>query len=313
MKKKLYLCRGFYNKLLIHMKKISYLLLLLVAIVGTSCSTYQYTGRQVDVMKRSIGMSDQMAGIDVNFNKQVTATSDYQLTRKDAIEEAEFQCIQNSKIDVVVDPIVKVEYNPFKAKKRYKATIIGYAGTYKEAPTALDKSKEYTLEDIEKYKLLTDPSFPQYYYNNGALGDNYYFGEQGVRTEKQSASLVVKNVAQKVAKHGRAPKVYDFHKSQQLRDAGLGLTGIGVASMIGIGVGCYIGGLNTRPFYDGGIKYDYNFKAVSAGIAFMVIGAAEIVSGVTIASVGAARMKKAQKMDITLNAGGNGIGLGLTF
>ena len=83
------------------MKKTIYLSLLLVGVVCTGCSTYQYTARQVDVLRRSIGTQEQMAGVEVNYDKQVSGTSDYQLTRRDAIEEAEFHCIQDSKIDVV--------------------------------------------------------------------------------------------------------------------------------------------------------------------------------------------------------------------
>ena len=293
------------------MKKTIYLSLLLVGVVCTGCSTYQYTARQVDVLRSSIGTQEQMAGVEVNYDKQVSGISDYQLTRRDAIEEAEFHCIQDSKIDVVVDPIVKVEYNPFKMKNRYKATIVGFAGKYKEAPTALDKSKEYTLEDIEKYKLLSDPSFPQYYYGQSAEGDNYYFGANGVSSEKKSSSLVVQNVAQNF-KSAHAPKVYDFHKAKQLRDGGIGLMVSGVAMMIGIGVGCYVGGYNAR-IYRYGSYYGHNDDAIAAGIAFMAIGGAAIVSSVPMISVGAVRMKKSQRIDLSLNAGPNGLGLGLTF
>ena len=293
------------------MKRTIYLSLLLIGVVCTGCSTYQYTARQVDVLRRSIGTQEQMAGIDVNYDKQVSGTSDYQLTRHDAIEEAEFLCIQDSKIDVVVDPIIKVEYNPFKAKKRYKATIVGFAGKYKQAPTALDKSKEYSLEDIEKYKLLSDLSFPQYYYGQSAEGDNYYFGSNGPRPEKKSSSLMVQNVAQNL-NNPRAPKQYDFYKAKQLRDGGIGLMVSGVAMMIGIGVGCYVGGYNNGKYVNGYYE-SHNYDAIAAGIAFMAIGGAAIVSSVPMMSVGAVRMKKSQRLDITLNAGSNGLGLGLTF
>ena len=94
------------------MKKC-YFFLLLLSIIFTSCSSYQYSARQINVQRQSIGNHEQMANIDVDYTKQVTATSEYQLTRQDAIQEAEFLCIQHFKIDVVVDPIVKVEYYPF--------------------------------------------------------------------------------------------------------------------------------------------------------------------------------------------------------
>lgn len=81
----------------------NHLILLLVVMALSSCSTYQYTARQTNVQRRDICTHEQMAGIDVNYGKQVTATSDFQLTRQDAIQEAEYICIQQSKIDVIVD------------------------------------------------------------------------------------------------------------------------------------------------------------------------------------------------------------------
>ena len=110
---------------------------------------------------------------------QKSATSSYQARKEDAIAEAEFICIQSYKIDVVVDPILKIEYNPWKISRRFKATIIGFAGTYESEPTRLETAKGYTLEQIEKYKLLYDPNFARFYYSHGADGDTYYFNTEG--------------------------------------------------------------------------------------------------------------------------------------
>ena len=306
------------------MKKINFILLLL-GIALSSCSTYQYTARQTNVHRRAIDTHEQMAGIDVNYGKQVTATSDFQLTRQDAVQEAEYICIQQSKIDVIVDPIIKVEYNPFRIKTRYRATITGYAGTYKEEPTVLEKSKEYTLEEIEKYKLLTDPTFPQYYYNNGTQGDQYYFGTQGVESKKESSSLLIQSISPRQKK---APKSYDYNKALKLRNLGISTLVTGAVMMVGLGVGCFVGGLDSDSYYVDNSYYDYyygyyvndgyyrsrnNDAAVSAGIAFMAIGGAAITASIPMIAVGSVRTKKAQNMDITMNVGSNGIGLGLTF
>lgn len=282
------------------MKKC-YLFLLLLSIVFTSCSTYQYSARQINVLHQSIESHEQMANIDIDYTKQVTATSEYQLTRKDAIQEAEFLCIQQFKIDVVVDPIVKVEYNPFKFKKRYKATVIGFAGMYKEAPTKLDKSKEYTLEEIEKYKLLTDPTFPQYYYNNGENGDQYYFGPKTENTKKESSSFIMQKI-----NHSKiiTPKTYDYQKSLKLRKAGIGLTVSGAVMMLGLGVGCYVGGLYS---------YYYDDELLATGSTFMTIGSIAMAAGIPILTIGSIRTKKAKTMNVTLNASSNSIGFGLTF
>lgn len=167
------------------MKKLNRLpILSLLAFVLASCSTYEYSARQVNVNRQSIDMNEKMVGVIANYSKQVTATSSFQLTKKDAIAEAEFLCLQNYKIDVIVDPIVKIEYRRFRIRRRFKATIIGFAGTYEELPNRLEESKKYTLEEIEKYKLLYDPSFPQYYYRNTNGGDTYYFNPEKKENKK---------------------------------------------------------------------------------------------------------------------------------
>ena len=276
------------------MKKINFIWLLL-GIALSSCSTYQYTARQTNVQRRTIDTHEQMAGIDVDYTKTVTATSNFQLTRRDAIEEAEYICIQKSKVDVIVDPIVKVEYNPLKLKKRYKATITGYAGMYKEEPTKLEKSKEYTLEEIEKYKLLTDPTFPQYYYNNGAQGDQYYFGTNGFSSTTKSSSSIVQTLGLNKL---TTPKTYNYQQSLKLRNAGIGMLCSGAVMMFVVGLPCL---------------FSYDYGANAAGAAFMAIGGATMTAGVPVLTLGCIRTKKAQKMDITMNTSSNGIGLGLTF
>jgi len=170
------------------MKKLTLIAISFVALCFTGCTTYQYSARQINVNPRHIDSNEQMVAVVVNYSKQVSATSSYQASRKDAIAEAEFLCIQNAKCDVVVDPILKIEYNPWKIKKRFKATIVGFTGTYETRPTLLDQSKNYTLEEIEKFKLLYDPSFPKYYYNHSAEGDTYYFN-----TEKKDEAKITWN------------------------------------------------------------------------------------------------------------------------
>lgn len=174
------------------MKKSTLIAFVFAALCLTGCSTYQYSARQIDVNPRNINTNGQMVGVVVNYEKQVSATSSYQVMRKDAIAEAEFLCIQNYKCDVVVDPIIKIEYRPWKLKKRYKATIIGFAGIYENRPTLLEQSKNYTLEEIEKYKLLCDPSFPNFYYHKSAEGDNYYFNTP--KEEKPKFNLFLNNM-----------------------------------------------------------------------------------------------------------------------
>lgn len=288
------------------MKKTRFITLLLLAVVFSSCTTYQYTARQVGIDRRAIDTKDQLVGVQIDYDRQVTATSDYQLTRKDAIEEAEFRCLEQEHIDVIIDPVTKVEYNPFKFKTRYKATITGYAGTYKPEASLLDQSKEYTKEEIEKYKLLTDPEFPKFFYQPGQ-GDNYFFGEAGFANETPEAkpSLIVKPA---VNKRQKGPKVNDYYKAIQLRNAGIGLMCGGVVSTLVIGLPCLFATYRS-PY--GGVEP--NDAANITGAVFIGLGMGTFVASVPMIAVGAVRAKKASNMNVTLNAGSNGLGLALNF
>ena len=75
---------------------------LIMAFVLTGCSTFQYSSRSVDVRNRAIGTKDAVAEIVVDYDRSVTATSDYQMTKNEAIKEAEYLCIVNNNIDLVV-------------------------------------------------------------------------------------------------------------------------------------------------------------------------------------------------------------------
>lgn len=313
-------------------KALFFAVLLLSCLWMTSCTTYSFMGRQVDVRGRNIDMEEQMAGVVVDYSRTVTATSEYQLTKRDAIAEAEYKCIQSSKIDVVVDPMYQVEYNPFKIKMRYKATIVGFAGKYEQRPNKLDNTKQYSTEEIEKYKLLTDPNFPQYYYRTDAEGDNYFFNSPGDHPQPvKGSSVVIKNPNPKKA--AKPVKAYDYNKAIQLRNGGCGLMAAGVVMALPIALPCYYA-TETRTENYTEREYSYNKwsgkttsylvhrtrsyeapneSAQAAGIAFMVIGAASFVASIPMIAVGADRAKKAQKADVSLNVGGNGLGVKVTF
>jgi hypothetical protein len=90
----------------------------------------------------------------------------------------------------------------------------------------------------------------------------------------------------------------------------------GTAMMIGLGVGCYLGGQHTDyyyDYYDDRYYYYDNEAAISAGIAFMTIGGIAMAASVPMIAIGSIRMKKSANLDITMNASSNGIGLGITF
>ena len=164
------------------MKKIILLPLLAMVAFLTGCSSFSFTARQVDVRKTPIVPHEPTAGLVVDYSRQVTATSDYTATKKDAIAEAEFRCIQEQKIDVLIDPVFKIECRSSRMKNRYRATVIGFAGKYEQRASQLDETKNYSREEIENYKLLTDPEFPQYFYAQPE-GDNYFIHSKDAKPE----------------------------------------------------------------------------------------------------------------------------------
>lgn len=273
---------------------------LFMALLLSGCSTFQYTSRNVNVVRCDLKTAQQLAGLDVDFSQTVTATSDYQVSRKEAIKEAEFLCLQAAKIDVVVDPVFKFEYNPFRLKARWKATIIGYAGKYKPKTTGVvDAVKEYEMEDIEKYKLLNDPTFPQYYYNKGN-GDTYNFGVPSAQNTGKSASIMLQNTS--ISRNGKvkAPKISDPFKAKQVRDAGISMTSIGAAMTLLIGVPCIVAG--------------YDDAAWASGTAFLTIGCVTAATGIPMWCVGSYQMKHSKEnVDVSLGANAQGMGLKLTF
>ncbi len=305
---------------------------LLVLVVGaffSSCSTYQYTARQVNVNTRNLDSKQQMAGVKIDFNRKVTAKSDYQISKSEAIREAEFKCLKENGIDVVVDPIFEIKYNPWKLKMRFQAMVTGFAGMYEEKPAGVDATKEYTREEIENFKLLTDPDFPQYFYQKDK-GDSYFINGG-------SSSLIGKD-SKKEAKLALTPdknmkpqkKLFDYGKAYSLRNAGIVTTIAGAVSMFIIGIPCLFAPDKEYSYYvhdgyydyygnwiDDGrwvTDYEWNYSAWAAGVSFMSMGGAAIAAGIPMWCVGSYRMKHSDNsLDLSLKATGNGLGFNLTF
>ena len=291
------------------MKKFILPLIAVVAVLS-GCTTYQYSARQVDVNRRAIDSKEQMAGVVVDYSRQVTATSDFQSSRKNAIAEAEFRCIEEEKIDVVVDPIYKIEYNAMKMKNRYKATIIGYAGKYESLPSKFEESTLFAREEIENYKLLYDPEFAKQFYNHPSSGDHYYLNSNvpaPMKSEPQSLMVKARPIQE-----SKPLKQYDYHKAIHMRNQGIGLLVAGAVCVTGPGIGLLAGGHNYESD-DYSQMYRVRNALQYTGIAVMAAGGAFGVIGIPLIAVGATRAKKAHQMDLTLNAGANGVGFGLTF
>ena len=117
--------------------------------------------------------------------------------------------------------------------------------------------------------------------------------------------------------HSRA--YADYMKGKKLVNAGWWTMGAGVVSMIGIGVGCLLGGYNSG-----------EEELESAGIAFMTLGGAAIASSIPILGVGYAKKNRAYDLrnysytanysmtnqpavSLSVQSSQNGIGLALNF
>jgi hypothetical protein len=154
------------------MKKI---LFIAVCAMGlASCTVYQYTGRDAAINRQTIQATPTIVDVKADFNKRVTATSDWCRTKEDAMAHARYLAITENKIDIVVDPIYQIQFRAHKARKKYKAVLTGFGGTYTNSRTPLEdieSIKKYSREEIENYLLLhkSEMILPYLYQQN--MGD----------------------------------------------------------------------------------------------------------------------------------------------
>ena len=184
-------------------------LLALVGMVLTGCTTYSYTSRSVNIRKHNINDTSIAASIRVDYKKQVSGSSQINKVKAEAIREAEYNCLMESGVDVIVDPIIKLEYRPFSG---YKAEIQGFAGYYKESKQGFEYFVEqgFKKEDIEKYLILTDPDFREMYYQKTTPEGrsevvNYYIKTTSLSTN-QKATVAQTTETTTVANQTKAKK-----------------------------------------------------------------------------------------------------------
>lgn len=307
----------------------------LLSLLMTGCTTYSYTSRSTSIHPNTISSKSLGAEVVVDFSRRVTATSDAQVLKIDAINDAQYKCIQANNIDVIVDPIYKFEFNMFQ-KRAYKVTVTGFAGTYKQAKVGVDEvvEKQYNIEDIEKYKLLTDPSFYQYYYQKDPVqgGDvtNYFINSNGnggapvvtkdqpAFIQKQPASVMFKSFNDPAKQQNKVnTKVFDYQKSKKLRDAGIGLTVFGGVTMFVIGGSMMAGYEKYHDLcYYSNYNYRHERKMVQYEEAHLVLcpmGLAFLTAGIPMWAVGSHRMKKASDPQLAIGGTNDGLGMRLTF
>ena len=153
---------------------------IIASLLGTcifcSCSTYQYSSRQTDIDKQNIVMSPTVVDIQVDYDKRIQASSQRCKSRQEALDECRYLAIVNNNIDVVVDPIYKVEYR----SRRYQASLTGFAGHYINSRTFYEDVKllqSLSKEDVEKYLILHKPEVLQYM-NAQGNSINIYQGDK---------------------------------------------------------------------------------------------------------------------------------------
>ena len=176
------------------MKKILLGSILASILILSGCSTYQYTSRQTNIQREDITMPPTVVDVRPDYEKRIEVTSGWCKTKEMAMDECRYIAIVNNKIDVVVDPIFKVELNRARSSKKYKATLTGFAGYYTNSRTLfedIERLKNFSREDIEKYLILQNPEVLKYMNKQGDIVNIYH--NENKATEKVTTPTVVDN------------------------------------------------------------------------------------------------------------------------
>ena len=147
------------------MKKI--LFVALCAIALSSCTIYQYTGRDAAIQRQNLQATATIVDVKADFTKRVNATSGWCPSREEAMAECKYMAITTGNIDIVVDPIYQIQYRPHKLRKKFKATLTGFGGYYINSRTPLEdmeQIKNLTREQIENYLLMHGTEILPYLY-----------------------------------------------------------------------------------------------------------------------------------------------------
>ena len=154
------------------MKKIS-IFLFAAALCLCSCSTYRYSARQIFVENHNIMASPTVVDVDVDYTKRITETSGRCKTQAEALQEAKYQAITKNDIDILVDMVYKVQ----KKGTKYRATVTGFSGYYKNSRSLQEEIRmlgDIDREDIEKYLILHNPEVIKYINQKGETVNIYH-------------------------------------------------------------------------------------------------------------------------------------------
>lgn len=146
-----------------------------------SCSTYKYSARHINVDKQNITLSPTVVDVEVDYTKRITSTSHLCKTQSEAVQEAQYIAITDNNIDIVVDLMYKIE----KKGLKYRATVTGFAGYYKNSRTLYEDIKllkDIKTEDVEKYIILHNTEAIKYLNKKGDV-INIYRNNNGTNLE----------------------------------------------------------------------------------------------------------------------------------
>lgn len=138
-----------------------------------SCSTYRYSARQIAVDNHNITATPTVVDVEVDYTKRINETSRKCKTQTEAMQEAKYLAIVNNNIDILVDMVYKVE----KKASKYRVTVTGFAGYYKNSRTLYEDIKlmgDVDKEDVEKYLMLHNPETIKYINQKGEVVNIYH-------------------------------------------------------------------------------------------------------------------------------------------
>ena len=117
--------------------------------------------------------SPTVVDVAVDYTKRVTETSRRCKSAAEAMQEAKYKAIINNEIDIIVDMIYKTE----KRGGKYRVTLTGFAGYYKNSRSLYEDIRRLggvKKEDVEKYLILHNPEVLEYMYQKDDIVKIYH-------------------------------------------------------------------------------------------------------------------------------------------
>jgi hypothetical protein len=174
------------------MKKLFFIILCVSGMVLSGCSTYQYqyeySSREARVARPDIHATPTVVDVRADYSKRIEVVSEWHQTREEAMDECRYLAITRHNVDIVVDPIFKIE-NRIGNINGYKATLTGFGGYYTNPRTMfedIEALKKFSKEDLEKYMIMHNPAVLQYL-NPHTKGASIHTNGEGSRESGRRA------------------------------------------------------------------------------------------------------------------------------